>query len=529
MSENIAESWSGILQALKPFGGTDLDKVLGQAVSTLQIGGLRLREGKRRLGTGGSIAGESALTISMDHSGMELDAFFAPEFSEVNSLHTLAAVLDLALSSADRRSGASHAPLMAPSGSKDRVTDTIDRDSFVDYLDMELASAPEVATVMMVGLDGLDTIKETIGHEAGDEVLRCTADRLRDTLRSCDVVSRVGMDTFAIFCPTLFVEVAGPLAMRLQDAIASPIDWRGSTVRATASTGIATRSRGERTAALLEHAELALIAAKENGASEIAIYDGVIRARSEDRRELASQLVDALAENQLATAFDPIVKLPEGSVVGVEAHVLWNHPTRGQIDRADFMGLAELIGRVDDVERAVVEFALAQNAGREQKVRTGFNISSSTLADPASIEWIVARLSGENHHLILEVDEETILGSSAIVGRHLAALSDVGASIVLDNFGVGPASLRALHALAFDGVKLHSSLLYSGTNSRALSIVNGLYAIAESSGFDVIHTGVDNDDDLRRLLALCESAGADGFYAQGKAIRRRVNQSAKAA
>ena len=254
-----------------------------------------------------------------------------------------------------------------------------------------------------------------------------------------------------------------------------------------------------------------------------------IRDRSEDRRELASQLVDALAENQLATAFDPIVKLPEGSVVGVEAHVLWNHPTRGQIDRADFMGLAELIGRVDDVERAVVEFALAQNAGREQKVRTGFNISSSTLADPASIEWIVARLSGENHHLILEVDEETILGSSAIVGRHLAALSDVGASIVLDNFGVGPASLRALHALAFDGVKLHSSLLYSGTNSRARSIVNGLYAIAESSGFDVIHTGVDNDDDLRRLLELCESAGADGFYAQGKAIRRRVNQSAKAA
>ena len=100
---------------------------------------------------------------------------------------------------------------------------------------------------------------------------------------------------------------------------------------------------------------------------------------------------------------------------------------------------------------------------------------------------------------------------------------------MLDNFGIGPASLRALHALPFDGVKLHSSLLYSGTNSRARSIVSGLYAIAESSGFDVIHTSVDNDDDLRRLLALCENAGADGFYAQGKAIRRRVNQTAKAA
>ena len=529
MSEEIPEGWSGILQALKPFGGTDLDELLTQAVGALGVGGLTIREGKRRLGTGGSLSGEPTLTVLMDHSGIELDAFFAPEASKEGHVRTLASVIDLALSSADRRTGSSHQPLMAPAGSKDRVTDTIDRDSFVDYVDMELAAAPEVASVMMVGLDGLDTVKETIGHEASEEVLRTPAQRLRETLRSCDVVSRVAMDTFAIFCPTLFVEVAGPLAMRLQDAIAAPIDWRGSMIRATASAGIATRGRGERTEALLEHAELALIAAKESGAAEIAIYDGVIRARSEDRRELAGQLVDALAENQLATAFDPIVKLPQGSVVGVEAHVLWNHPTRGQIDRTDFMGLAELIGRVDDVERAVVEFALAQNAEREQKVRTGFNISASTLSDPASVRWIVDRLTAEDHHLILEVDEETILRSSAIVGRHLAALRDVGASIVLDNFGVGPASLRALHALPFDGVKLHSSLLYSGSDNRALSIVSGLYAIAQSSGFDIIHTGVDGDDDLKRLLALREGAGAEGFYAQGKAIRRRVNQPAKAA
>jgi len=529
MSETISQGWLALLRSLKPFGGTDLDALLAATVAQLNLKGLSVRNGKSRLAKSGSFVGEPGLTVSMDHSGTTLDAYFAPDFSEQESILLFGSLLDLALSSGDRRSGSAHTPLMAPSGSKDRVTGTIDRDSFVDFLDMELATATEVATVMMVGLDGLDTIKETIGHEAGDEVLRQTAARLQDTLRSCDIVSRVGMESFAVFCPGLLVEVAGPLAIRLQDAIGAPIDWRGSAIRTTASAGIATRSRGERTAALLEHSELALIAAKENGASEIAIYDGVIRARSEDRRELAAQLVDALAQNQLATAFDPIVKLPQGEVMGVEAHVLWNHPTRGQIDRADFMGLAELIGRVDDVERAIVEFAIAQNSGREQKVRTGFNVSASTLTDPTSIQWIIDRLSGEDHHLILEVDEEAILASPTTVGRHLAALRDVGASIVLDNFGVGPASLRALHSLPFDGVKLHSSLLYSGTNKRARSIVTGLYAIAECSGFDVIHAGVDSDDDLRRLLALCESAGIEGFYAQGKAIRRRVNQSSKAA
>ena len=170
----------------------------------------------------------------------------------------------------------------------------------------------------------------------------------------------------------------------------------------------------------------------------------MIRSNSEDRRELAGQLVEALAQNQLATAFDPIVSLPKGSIVGVEAHVLWNHPTRGQIDRAGFIGLAELIGRVD---------------------------------------------------------EGTVLESSRQIAKHLAALRDVGASIVLDGFGLRDASLRALHAHSFDGVKLHQALLDAGSNARALSIVKGMYASAAAAGFDIIHTGVDSDDDLRRLVA----------------------------
>ena len=457
-----------------------------------------------------------------------LEAFHNEDFAHEHALVAFASVLDLALSSQDRRAGGLHSPLMAPSGDRDRLTNTISRDSFIDYLDMELATAPEVATVMMIGLDALDAVNETLGHSAGDLAVAETAGRLRNTLRDCDVISRVGSDAFAIFCPNLNLEVAGTLAGRLQEAIAEPVDVNGKLMKITVSAGIASRGRGERTVTLLEHSDLALQAAKENGVGEIAIYDGMVRTRSEDRRALASELVDALAENQLATAFDPIVHLPQGVVVGVEAHVLWNHPTRGQIDRAEFMDMAELIGRVDDVERAVLDFAIHQNAEREQKVRTGFNVSASTLRDPVAVSWISQRLAGGEHKVIIEVDESALLHSSSVVVKHLEVLRDAGASIVLDDFGVGASSLRALHAVAFDGVKLHGSLLNGGTNARAASIIKGVYASAESVGFDVIHTGVTTDRDLHHLMALCESVGVDGFYAQGSAVRSRVSAGSAA-
>ena len=106
-------------------------------------------------------------------------------------------------------------------------------------------------------------------------------------------------------------------------------------------------------------------------------------------------------------------------------------------------------------------------------MRTGFNVSSTTLRDPVAVGWIIDRIAGGEHKVIVEVDETALLHSSAIVVKHLLALRDAGASIVLDDFGVGTSSLRALHAVAFDGVKLHGSLLEGGSNARSASIIKG--------------------------------------------------------
>lgn len=522
----IPAGWSEVLQQVRPFGETDIAAVLTSAAGVLGYTGARLQVGRRSLGSVGSVGDNPSMTIEMSHAEATLLVEHGPEFTQHHAIESLASVLELALAAPDRRSSSSSEPLMAPMGARDRVTGTIDRDGFVDFLDMELAAGPDAATVMVLGLDALDAVNETLGHSAGNVVLAAAADRLRETLRSCDVVSRISADIFAVYCPNMNVDVATRLLGRLQDAIAQPVAVDGNSLKMTTSAGVAIRARGEKGQALIEHADIALQAAKAAGGGEVAIYDGIVRTASEDRRALATELIDALAENQLATAFEPIVHLPAGEVVGVEAHVLWNHPTRGQIDRSKFMDLAELIGRVDDVERAVLDFAIHQQQTSERTIRTGCNLSATTMRDPRSIDWIVERLSSNDHKIIIEVGEGALNTDEALVVKHLFKLRQAGASIVLDDFGLGFASLRAVHAFSFDGVKLHNTLLTEGESIRSKAIVEAVYASAATMGFDVIHTGVDTDDDLRLLLALGKSSTDRGFYAQGAAVRARVTTAA---
>ena len=523
MDDAIAlAGWSELLTKIKPFGETDLNAVLKDGAEVLGYRSARLTRGRRNLGAFGVVSDEAPTRIELPHAEAILFVDHLSTFEGGHALEALASVLELALAASDRRQAGSATPLMAPTGIRDRVTQTIDRDGFMDYLDVEFAAGPAAATVMIIGLDALDAVNETLGHDAGNTVLAMVADRLRETLRSCDVVCRLGSDVFGVFCPDMGVDMATKLIARLQAAVAEPIAIGANSLRVTSSAGVAIRARGERSITLLEHADIALQAAKNSANGEVAIYDGMIREASEDRRAMASELIDALAENQLATAFEPIVHLPKGSIVGVEAHVLWNHPERGQIDRTRFMDLAELIGRVDDVERAVIQYAISQQQDDANSVRTGCNLSATTMRDPASIEWMVERLSSATHKIIIEVGESALNTDEALVVKHLGALRAAGASIVLDDFGLGFASLRALHAFAFDGVKIHNSLLTEGGQARTNALVESIYASANSIGFDVIHTGVDSDDDLRLLMGLPQNEGS-GFYAQGAAVRARVN------
>ena len=520
-------AWSSLFEQIKPFGETNFRDALETAGELLGFSSAQIEDSGRSISRIGGMRDLSdGVTTSLPHSGCSLEILWddQPDDDQTLGLQAFANVIDLALISKDRRSGGSQTPMMAPTGAKDRLTNTIDRDAFADYLDIEFGAGPTQATVMVLGLDGMSVVNETMSHTVGDVVIAETADRLRDTLRSCDIVSRLGGDVFGVYCPNMDVDTASKLAVRLQAAVARPIPMQSSELRISAGVGIASRGKGEKAHGTISNGDSALQAAKEQGPAALMVYDGAIRMRNEDRRLLATELVEALDLNQLATGLEPIVHLPDGSIVGAEAHVVWNHPTRGSIDRSEFMDLAELIGRVADVERAVLEFALTEQT--EGSMRTGINISSSTLRDPAAIDWVAERLTTAPSKVIVEVSESTVSTGGEIVVRHLKKLREAGASIVLDDFGLSFASLRTLHAFQFDGVKLHTSLLNEGDSSRMAAIAKGVYAGAESIGFDVVHCGVETDADLRLLLTLDKALPGHGFYAQGKAVRDRVAAAA---
>ena len=521
----IPAAWSELLERIKPFGETDFGEVLAGAKDLLDFESAKIEHDGRSIAQIGGLRDyATAETVELSSSASELKVIWPGEVTDEqrSSLASFAAMLDFALLAQDRRSDHAPTPMMAPTGTKDRLTKTIDRDAFSDYLDLEFGAGPTNATVMVIGLDGMTVVNDTLGHTVGDIVIAEAADRLRDTLRSCDIVSRLGGDVFGIYCPNMGIDTANRLAIRLQAAIARPITVHDHDLRVSASVGIASRAKGEKAPKTLSNGDTALQVAKAEGAGALVIYDGVIKTRTEDRRLLAVELVNALADNQLVTGLEPIVHLPGGSVVGVEAHVIWNHPVRGQIDRSEFMDLAELIGRVSDVERAVLEFALSEQADDDDAMRTGMNLSSSTLRDPKAVGWIVERLKSAPNKMIMEVSETAVSTGDATVVRHLEQLQAAGASIVLDDFGLSFASMRTLHAFAFDGVKLHNSILIEGSAARSSAIARGVYASAESMGFDVVHSGVDTDDDLRLLMSLDTNISGRGFYAQGKAVRARV-------
>lgn len=525
----IPVRWSELLQSIKPFGETNLKEVLGEAGAVAGFSAAQLeRDGVSIERVGGLRDFGDGEFYELPHSGARLSVIFdtAKDEGADDTIKSLANILDLSMLVQDRRSGYSTPPMIDPVGAKDRLTNTIDRDAFTDFLNIEFASAPPDATLIMLGVDGMETVNATLGHTAGDAVLSAVADRLRDTLRSMDTVSRLGGDVFGIYCPNIGTEIATNLTRRLQSAIKAPISVAGNELRVSAGAGLATRSRGEKAQEIISHGDMALRASKSQGPGELSVYDGELRTRSEDRRQLAAEFVDALAANHLSTGLNPIVHLPVGTVVAFEAHVVWNHATRGEIQEPEFLDLAELIGRVSDVERAVLEFAMMDDG--TANVRTGMKLSASTLRDPKAIGWIVERLASGTSKVMFEVGEEAVSDGGRTVQHHLEMLRRAGASLVLHDFGKTYGALRTLHTIPFDGVKLHSSILDPEDPTRSASVAKAVYASSKELGFDVVHSGVDSDADLRLLLQLDGQISGHGFFAQGKAVHARVTSQVAA-
>jgi diguanylate cyclase (GGDEF)-like protein len=410
----------------------------------------------------------------------------------------------------------------------DSLTGLPNRLSFVealaDALRRSMASGSPVG-ILFLDLDHFKLINDSLGHHAGDELLRTVAPRLRSHLRPGDLVARFGGDEFGILIDRLADEKeAIAIADRVAGAFANPYAMADADHFVTASIGVAVARPTDREPVsadlLIRDADAAMYRAKERGRARCELFDAEMRARAVRRLEIERELRGVLDRKELVLHYQPVVSLQAGEVSGMEALVRWQHPSRGLLDPVDFVSIAEECGMIESIGRWVQERACRQvlewheQRPDERPYDISVNLSARQVAHrdlPAIVAEILARSGLDPVHLRLEITESVLVEESAIVQATLEALSEIGIGLVLDDFGTGYSSLAYLNRYPFDALKIDRSFVDGlGIEQERTAIIEAIIGMARALSLDVIAEGVESEAQLSELRRL----GCD--YAQGR-------------
>ena len=368
--------------------------------------------------------------------------------------------------------------------------------------------------VLFLDLDRFKTINDSLGHGAGDEVLRAIAQRLEALVGARDVVARPGGDEFVILLSSLDEPAAlQRLTQRLFRSLAAPVAVRERELHVSASTGVALYPEHGRDAeALLAHADAAMYRAKALGGNRSALHDVALETIAGDRLALENDLRLAVERGELELRYQPIVNVASERIVGCEALVRWRHPDRGLLLPDSFVPLAEETGAIVAIDRWVVREACAA-AARIRTVRAGFcvsvNVSSRDLREPGLPELVAATLAEHGlppAALAVEITETVSLDDSVLpVLRELHAL---GVRVAMDDFGVGFSSLSYLKRLPVNALKVDRSFVRDvAADPYDQAIVAAVVAVARALDFTVIAEGIETAEQLERIAALgCDQA-----------------------
>jgi len=375
--------------------------------------------------------------------------------------------------------------------------------------------------VLLLDLDRFNDVNLCHGHDVGDRVLPLVARRVLDAVRPKDIVVRSAGDEFVVVCDGVVGELeAVGVAERINLALFEPIHVDRAEVRVTASIGIAmTHGDDDHAEALLRDADAALYLAKHRGRGRFEVFSETRRRELRARRQLDSELEQALDEGELRVWLQPEIELPSGRVIGFEALVRWEHPERGLLAPGEFIPQAERSGLIDRVGGWVLEEACRlgrryRDAHEGAPFVVAVNLSARQLTDPTLTARVTAALEDSGlqpDELCLELTESALMDDADLSLIALRALKALGVRLAIDDFGTGYSSLSYLRRFPIDAVKIDRSFV-SGLGSRAedAAIVTAVLTLARALGLSAIAEGVEQTGQRDELIRL-GCIAAQGF------------------
>ncbi len=447
------------------------------------------------------------------------DPFALTDDSHGDMLRRAAHVAAIAV----ERSRAEH--LLAVQARHDPLTGLVNRTVFLDRTTLALNRARRggaVLAVIFIDLDRFKMVNDSLGHEAGDQMLIGVARRLSAALRPGDTVARFGGDEFTVLCEGLTdEEQVVEVARRVDAVLGEPIIVGHAELYATASIGVAV-STGEETAeSLIGNADAAMYRAKQRGGHGVELFDAAMRRRASERLDTQTAMHRALERSEFEVFYQPTVDLATGVVNGVEALVRWRHPTRGLLAPVDFLDLAENSGLIVPIGLQVLRQACDQafawrTAGPGgTPLRMSINLSARQFSQPnlpSLVEEVLADSRVEPSSICFEITESAVMDDALSTVAAMDHLKALGVRLSIDDFGTGYSSFTYLKRFPVDELKVDRSfvtgLLEDGEDS---AIVAAVINLAHSLNLNTVAEGVELSSQVDRLRTLgCDSA--QGYY-----------------
>ena len=411
----------------------------------------------------------------------------------------------------------------------DSLTGLCNRHHMQRRLDATLAAckmARRSCALLMLDLDRFKQVNDTLGHQAGDDLLRQVADRLRAVIGDKGDIARLGGDEFQVLLPDMEDRgTLGSLAERVIQMLSSPyqIDGRRAIIGTSVGICIAPYD-GVEPEDVVRAADLALYAAKHGGRGIYRFYSSDLRNEEEERQVLLDDLREALAADQVQLHYQPVVRTRDHTVVGFEALMRWEHPDRGFVSPGVFIPVAESCDLINTLGHWALRRACEDALQWPDTVRVAVNVSAKQFVNKgfvALVAQVLAETGIAPARLELELTESVFMSDNEATDATFRALKDLGVRLALDDFGTGYSSLSYLRSAPFDKIKVDKSFVDSCTqkNENSAKIIDAIIGLARALGMDRTVEGVEAFDQFHLVCA----KGAE--YIQGWIYSKALPQA----